>query len=38
MFFVFKQNSFLASNNKAYENQTVITTGLYLAVRHPMYI
>jgi len=37
VFFVFKQNSFLASNIKAYENQTVITTGLYSAVRHPMY-
>jgi protein-S-isoprenylcysteine O-methyltransferase Ste14 len=37
VFFVFKQNSFLASNIKAYENQTVITTGLYSVVRHPMY-
>jgi protein-S-isoprenylcysteine O-methyltransferase Ste14 len=37
VFFVFKQNSFLASNIKAYENQEVITTGLYSVVRHPMY-
>ena len=37
VFFVFKQNSFLASNIKAYESQTVITTGLYSLVRHPMY-
>lgn len=37
VFFVFKQNSFLASNIKAYESQTVISTGLYSIVRHPMY-
>lgn len=37
VFYVFKQNSFLASNIKTYENQTVISTGLYSFVRHPMY-
>ncbi|MBB6129021.1 methyltransferase family protein [Mucilaginibacter lappiensis] len=37
VFFVFKQNSYLASNIKAYQNQTVISTGLYSLVRHPMY-
>ncbi len=37
VFFVFKQNSFLASNIKTYENQKVITSGLYSVVRHPMY-
>lgn len=37
VFFVFMQNSFLASNIKTYEKQTVITTGLYSIVRHPMY-
>jgi protein-S-isoprenylcysteine O-methyltransferase Ste14 len=37
VFFVFKQNSFLASNIKVYESQTVVTTGLYSFVRHPMY-
>ncbi|HEY3390375.1 MAG TPA: isoprenylcysteine carboxylmethyltransferase family protein [Prolixibacteraceae bacterium] len=37
VFFVFKQNSFLASNIKVYESQSVVTTGLYSVVRHPMY-
>jgi protein-S-isoprenylcysteine O-methyltransferase Ste14 len=37
VFFVFKQNSYLASNIQAYQNQTVISTGLYSLVRHPMY-
>jgi protein-S-isoprenylcysteine O-methyltransferase Ste14 len=37
VFFVFKQNSYLASNIKSFENQKTITTGLYSVVRHPMY-
>lgn len=37
VFFVFKQNSYLTSNIQAYQNQTVISTGLYSLVRHPMY-
>lgn len=37
VFIVFKQNTYLASNIKAYQGQRVITTGLYAWVRHPMY-
>jgi len=37
VFIVFKQNSYLANNIAAYNNQIVITTGFYAWVRHPMY-
>ena len=37
VFFVFKQNTYLANNITTYTNQTVIATGLYALVRHPMY-
>lgn len=35
--FVFKQNTFLARTIKVEKNQTVVDTGLYAVVRHPMY-
>ncbi|MBE5749192.1 MAG: isoprenylcysteine carboxylmethyltransferase family protein [Clostridiales bacterium] len=35
--FVFKQNTFLARTIKVEKNQTVVDTGLYGIVRHPMY-
>lgn len=37
IFFVFKQNNFLANNVAAYNDQNVVTTGLYALIRHPMY-
>lgn len=36
--FVFKQNSYGASNVQTFEGQKVISTGLYGLVRHPMYL
>ena len=36
-FFVFKQNSYGASTIQIAEGQTVISTGPYAFVRHPMY-
>lgn len=36
--FVFKENSFGASNIQTFEDQKVISTGLYAYVRHPMYV
>jgi protein-S-isoprenylcysteine O-methyltransferase Ste14 len=36
-FFVLKQNSFAASTIQVEEGQTVVSTGLYGIVRHPMY-
>jgi protein-S-isoprenylcysteine O-methyltransferase Ste14 len=36
-FFVLKQNSFAASTVRVEREQTVISTGLYGIVRHPMY-
>jgi len=35
---VFKQNSFASRTVEIDTNQTVITTGLYSLVRHPMYV
>jgi len=35
--FVFKQNTFLARTIKVEKNQTVVDSGLYGVVRHPMY-
>jgi protein-S-isoprenylcysteine O-methyltransferase Ste14 len=35
--FVFKENSYGASNIQTFEDQKVISTGLYAIVRHPMY-
>lgn len=35
--FVFKENSYGASNIQIFEDQKVISTGLYALVRHPMY-
>ena len=35
--FVFKQNTFLARTIKVEKNQTVVDSGLYGIVRHPMY-
>lgn len=36
-FFVLRQNSFAASTIQVEEGQTVVSTGLYGIVRHPMY-
>ena len=35
---VFKENSFAASSIQTFEDQTVISTGLYGIVRHPKYV
>jgi protein-S-isoprenylcysteine O-methyltransferase Ste14 len=37
VFFVFRENSFSASTIQIAEGQTVISTGPYALVRHPMY-
>jgi len=37
IFFVFKENSYGASTIQIAEGQTVISTGPYALVRHPMY-
>ena len=37
IFFVFRENSFSASTIQLAENQTVISSGPYAWVRHPMY-
>jgi protein-S-isoprenylcysteine O-methyltransferase Ste14 len=37
-YFVFKENSFGASNIRVEENQKVASTGPYAIVRHPMYV
>jgi protein-S-isoprenylcysteine O-methyltransferase Ste14 len=37
-FFVFKENSYGASTIETFEDQKVISTGLYARVRHPMYM
>ncbi len=37
-FFVFKENSYGASTIETFEDQKVISTGLYALVRHPMYM
>jgi protein-S-isoprenylcysteine O-methyltransferase Ste14 len=37
-FFVFKENSYGASNIQTFEGQKVISTGPYALVRHPMYV
>jgi protein-S-isoprenylcysteine O-methyltransferase Ste14 len=37
-YFVFKENSFGASNIRVEENQKVVSTGPYALVRHPMYV
>jgi protein-S-isoprenylcysteine O-methyltransferase Ste14 len=36
-FFVFRENSYGASTIQIFEDQKVISTGLYALVRHPMY-
>jgi protein-S-isoprenylcysteine O-methyltransferase Ste14 len=36
--FVFKENSYGASNVQTFEEQKIISTGLYGLVRHPMYL
>lgn len=36
-FLVFKENSFGGVSIETYEDQKVITTGLYALIRHPMY-
>lgn len=38
VFFVFKQNSFASRVVEVEQSQTVISTGLYAYVRHPMYV
>ena len=38
IFFVFKQNSYASRIIEVNENQTVISTGLYGIIRHPMYL
>ncbi|MCU0472306.1 MAG: isoprenylcysteine carboxylmethyltransferase family protein [Bacteroidales bacterium] len=38
IFNVFRQNSYASRIVETYKEQKVITTGLYSAVRHPMYI
>jgi protein-S-isoprenylcysteine O-methyltransferase Ste14 len=38
VFFVFKQNSFASATIELAPEQTVISTGLYALVRHPMYM
>ena len=35
---VMRENSYLSRTVEVQENQTVISTGLYGAVRHPMYL
>lgn len=37
-FFVFRENTYGASNIQVTEGQEVISTGLYAVVRHPMYL
>ena len=37
-FFVFRENSYGASTIQTFEDQKVISTGLYARVRHPMYV
>ncbi len=37
-FFVFRENSYGASTIETFEDQKVISTGLYAHVRHPMYM
>ncbi len=37
-FFTFKENSYGASTIQIFEDQKVISTGLYARVRHPMYV
>jgi len=37
MFLVFKENTFASATIEISENQTVVSTGPYAVVRHPMY-
>ena len=37
-FFVLRENSYGASTIETFEDQKVISTGLYALVRHPMYM
>src|SRR5262245_52900631 len=37
-YYVFRENSYGASNIQAFEGQQVIATGPYALVRHPMYV
>jgi len=37
-YFVFTENSYAASSIRTFENQEVISTGLYAIVRHPKYV
>jgi protein-S-isoprenylcysteine O-methyltransferase Ste14 len=38
IFFVFRQNSYASRVIEVYEEQEVISTGMYSLVRHPMYV
>jgi protein-S-isoprenylcysteine O-methyltransferase Ste14 len=38
IFFVYKENSFASATIGVYAGQTVISTGPYALVRHPMYV
>jgi len=38
IFFVYKENSFTSATIEVYEEQKVVSTGLYALVRHPMYM
>ena len=38
IFFVYKENSFTSATIDVYAGQTVISTGPYALVRHPMYV
>jgi len=38
IFLVFKENSYAGRTVKVEKNQTVISTGPYAIVRHPMYV
>jgi protein-S-isoprenylcysteine O-methyltransferase Ste14 len=37
-FFVFRENSYGASTIETFEDQRVVSTGLYALIRHPMYM
>ena len=38
IFFVYRENTFASATIETYPNQKVVSTGLYAAVRHPMYM
>jgi protein-S-isoprenylcysteine O-methyltransferase Ste14 len=37
VFFVYRENSFASATIEVYADQTVVSTGPYALVRHPMY-